>query len=333
MKLLDHAIALDELITQGKWLTAIQRYFHTGFKMQAEGSEQTVGKAAKMQQTKAFFEQKGKLLKAECHHTFLVGKSTYSEFSFTFQNAKGEQEILHEIIQRDWDRFQVVKEHFFEFRNATGQAPMVWNQLYREKFLDQPIPDKDSEGITSYILFEQPGEIQAFILGLDVEHPYPSDLQITLTSPSGETFFLHTRDWKDTNLQKLFTAKDLPDLIGQPLQGLWELKLVDHAAKHEGQANWWCLEIQYDHTDELTRIEGIGPKIQEALQAAGLKNFRQLALSSPEEIRSQLTASGSKFNLQGVETWPFQAALAVGKEWAKLEEIQGLLQNGRWRED
>lgn len=61
--------------------------------------------------------------------------------------------------------------------------------------------------------------------------------------------------------------------------------------------------------DDLTRVEGIGPKISSLLHEAGIVSFGQLAASDPDELRRILREEGLPFVDPG--TWPEQAALAA----------------------
>ena len=62
--------------------------------------------------------------------------------------------------------------------------------------------------------------------------------------------------------------------------------------------------------DDLTRIEGIGPKINKALLAAGIKTFVQLEAASQEELTSAINAAGITF-APSLKTWSKQAAYLV----------------------
>jgi predicted flap endonuclease-1-like 5' DNA nuclease len=78
--------------------------------------------------------------------------------------------------------------------------------------------------------------------------------------------------------------------------------------------------------DDLTRIEGIGPKTAEALRAAGINTFAQLATTPEEQLRRILVAA----SLPGDPgTWPQQAALAAAGKWGELEAYQARLKGGR----
>lgn len=80
--------------------------------------------------------------------------------------------------------------------------------------------------------------------------------------------------------------------------------------------------------DDLTRIEGIGPKIQGILSAAGITTFSALAEATPEKIATLLAEAGFKAPADPT-TWPQQAALAAKGDWAALEELQNTLKAGR----
>jgi hypothetical protein len=79
--------------------------------------------------------------------------------------------------------------------------------------------------------------------------------------------------------------------------------------------------------DDLKRIEGIGPKIAEVLQQAGLVTFEALASTRVEHLQVILDESGIR--LAWPETWPEQAQLAAAGDWAALEALQDELQGGR----
>lgn len=79
--------------------------------------------------------------------------------------------------------------------------------------------------------------------------------------------------------------------------------------------------------DDLTLIEGIGPKINAILQAAGVNTFAQLAALEPAQIMSILTAGGIR--LADASTWPEQAGMAARGEMERLRLYQETLKGGR----
>lgn len=81
--------------------------------------------------------------------------------------------------------------------------------------------------------------------------------------------------------------------------------------------------------DDLTRIEGIGPKLGQALVAYGIGTFAALASQSPEELREILATINSRYRVFNPETWPEQAALAAAGSFEELKELQKELKGGR----
>ncbi|MFK7769406.1 MAG: DUF4332 domain-containing protein [Mariniblastus sp.] len=81
-------------------------------------------------------------------------------------------------------------------------------------------------------------------------------------------------------------------------------------------------------SDDLTKVEGIGPKVAELLNAAGIMSFAQLASTSPESIKAILEAEGGLMASRNPTTWPDQAQLAATGEWDKLKEWQDELDGG-----
>jgi predicted flap endonuclease-1-like 5' DNA nuclease len=81
--------------------------------------------------------------------------------------------------------------------------------------------------------------------------------------------------------------------------------------------------------DDLRKIEGIGPKIAEVLQAAGLDHFDQLAATPVSRLQEILRLAGSRYRLADPASWPEQAALAAAGNWTALAELQGRLKGGR----
>lgn len=80
--------------------------------------------------------------------------------------------------------------------------------------------------------------------------------------------------------------------------------------------------------DDLTRLEGIGPKLQDALYSGGYMTFAALASASPEAITRVLKDMGVTVPFDPA-SWPEQAALAAKGDWAALETLQASLTAGR----
>jgi predicted flap endonuclease-1-like 5' DNA nuclease len=79
--------------------------------------------------------------------------------------------------------------------------------------------------------------------------------------------------------------------------------------------------------DDLTRIEGIGPKVQALLQGAGIRTFRQLAQA--EVVRLTALMRAANLPMMDPASWPEQAKLAADGAWEALETLQEELKGGR----
>lgn len=79
--------------------------------------------------------------------------------------------------------------------------------------------------------------------------------------------------------------------------------------------------------DNLTRIEGIGPKIAGLLQEANIATFDQLAATEVSRLEEILETAALR--MIDPTTWPEQASLAASGEWETLEALQDLLKGGR----
>lgn len=81
--------------------------------------------------------------------------------------------------------------------------------------------------------------------------------------------------------------------------------------------------------DDLKIVEGIGPKIAELLNNAGITTWEQLAVTSPYRLREILDAGGSQFNISVPDSWPNQADLAAKEDWDALKKLQDELDGGK----
>ncbi len=78
--------------------------------------------------------------------------------------------------------------------------------------------------------------------------------------------------------------------------------------------------------DDLKKVEGIGPKIEETLNAAGINTFAELAKTSSEKISEIITDVRGK---HVTDTWPKQAQMAHDGEWDALKKWQDELDGGK----
>ena len=78
--------------------------------------------------------------------------------------------------------------------------------------------------------------------------------------------------------------------------------------------------------DDLKKVEGIGPKIAETLNEAGINTFAELAKTDAAKI-SEIIA-GVRGN-HVTDTWPAQAQMAADGKWDELKKWQDELDGGK----
>lgn len=81
--------------------------------------------------------------------------------------------------------------------------------------------------------------------------------------------------------------------------------------------------------DDLKNVEGIGTRIEELLNGAGIRTFRELAVANTLDLRNILEQAGARFKMHNPESWAVQAGLARDGKWAELKELQDRLVLGK----
>ena len=81
--------------------------------------------------------------------------------------------------------------------------------------------------------------------------------------------------------------------------------------------------------DNLKKIEGIGPKIEELLNNDGVYSFQDLISASVSRIRGILIAAGPNYAVHDPSTWAEQARLAHEGLWDDLSDMQEQLKGGK----
>jgi len=81
--------------------------------------------------------------------------------------------------------------------------------------------------------------------------------------------------------------------------------------------------------DDLKLIEGIGPKMEEALRNKGIRTFAKISKTSPEKLKAVLVKANPRYAMAPTESWPQQAQLAAAKQFDKLQELKDSLNRGK----
>lgn len=91
------------------------------------------------------------------------------------------------------------------------------------------------------------------------------------------------------------------------------------------------VEVQHEahgsHADDLTTLEGIGPKVAKILNESGIHSFTDLAKAKADEVQKVLAAAG--LQMMNPEGWIDQAKLAEKGDTEGLKKLQDELKGGR----
>ena len=114
-------------------------------------------------------------------------------------------------------------------------------------------------------------------------------------------------------------------LLGAFILGLllgWLLKQLFGGSAAAGAVN--------SSKQDLTKVEGIGPKIQGLLNKKGVYSYAQLANCSHAFLEDMIKEGGPAFTTHKgmTNTWPAQAKLADMSEWDELNKWQTVLKAG-----
>jgi ribosomal protein L20 len=104
-------------------------------------------------------------------------------------------------------------------------------------------------------------------------------------------------------------------------------KTSEKKAKKEAVAEETVEEtISPSEADDLTKIEGVGPKIAETLVVGGISTFADLAKADVAAVSEMI--KDIKGN-HAADTWPQQAQLAADGKWDELKAWQDELDGGK----
>ncbi|WP_298492986.1 hypothetical protein [uncultured Algibacter sp.] len=81
--------------------------------------------------------------------------------------------------------------------------------------------------------------------------------------------------------------------------------------------------------NDLTVVEGIGPKIQELFHNHDVKTWKALSECTIDKCQDVLNSGGNRYKIHKPGTWPKQAKLAYEGQWEALLKLQDELDGGK----
>ena len=133
--------------------------------------------------------------------------------------------------------------------------------------------------------------------------------------------------------QDMPDMRDMPDLrdvpVEEEIQGLEDVPDWRDVPDLPGVPDTHDVPFTPPDTtpDDLTIIEGIGPKINDILHRRGVTTFQQLAGMDMNELDRMLASEN--VGIADPASWAEQARLAANNDWEGLQRYQDQLKGGR----
>ena len=101
------------------------------------------------------------------------------------------------------------------------------------------------------------------------------------------------------------------------------------AESQAGTTDSTATDLTPTAADDLTRIEGIGPKIAGLLNEAGITTYASLAQAEPGRLVEILKEAGPRFALADPSSWPEQAGYLAAGDLDQFAALSAKLKSGR----
>nr|WP_297912231.1 30S ribosomal protein S2 [uncultured Allomuricauda sp.] len=182
--------------------------------------------------------------------------------------------------------------------------------------IDFVIPANDDAGKSiEAILSEVTGAVAEGLADRKSEkqEEKPTETEATVETATAEP----TNNVEEVKTPEVEASKDVPveETVEEPKEAPVETKVAVEEKKAVPTKS--SAEVE-----DLTKIEGIGPKAAEALNNKGVVTYKDLAEAAPDTIKEILTEASSRMAHLDPTTWPKQAQMAADGKWDELKEWQ-----------
>ena len=164
-------------------------------------------------------------------------------------------------------------------------------------------------------------------------HTHPNERRSVITraasalSAAGVTTYASLAEQNEPQLRRALHDADMapPANVGTwPMQaslaskGDWQglMKYNNQAAKSR-PAPQKAPAAAAEPSDDLTQLNGIGPRIASILNDGGITSYNQLQHANTGDLR-QIIATGGALPPSSLESWPTQATYAAKGDWSGL---------------
>jgi small subunit ribosomal protein S2 len=119
-----------------------------------------------------------------------------------------------------------------------------------------------------------------------------------------------------------------PPVIANTPEIKVDVEATKEAVQQETEAPKKESKAKGKKADDLTKIEGVGPKAAEALTNAGMGTYADIAKGDANKIKEVLTEASSRMAHLDPTSWPKQAQMAADGKWDELKVWQDNTKGG-----
>ncbi|MFK7934918.1 MAG: FAD binding domain-containing protein [Saprospiraceae bacterium] len=254
--------------------------------------------------------------------------------------------LAHADPAADWPALMLAADATFHLEGPNGERHVSASDFFtgfyetalgeNELITSIHLPKPTAGSVSTYQKFVQPASRFAIVgcaIQLTLDGSTIQDARVAFSGLSEYAF----RDGASEAALKGCPLNDATINSVMSNAGKADFVLSDHFASEEYRSHlarvYFKRAMQHlaegNTKDELTKIEGIGPKIAEILNNNGIHSFRQLAAASVSDVKAALAKAGNRYVIHDPGTWGRQAQMAADGKWDELKKWQDELDGGK----
>lgn len=290
MSLKSNLKTLDQLVSKGKFVEAVNQFFAETVVSHYEQEQVVEGKDRKIVGLNHFLNVIETVNEITLHDTAATKNESFSLFTFDFTQKGGRQLTWNEVIRRVWKDGLVVEEEYLLADTAEDAKAIFVAKAPKAK---KATASKTTKKAATKTVAKKAAA--------------------TKTAAKKATTAKTTKKATATKTaaKKATAAKTTKKVAAK------KTVAKKTVAKKANVA------------DDLKKIEGIGPKIAGLLVDAGIATFDKLSKTKPAAVKEILLAAGSRYRMHDPATWGKQALMAAKGKWDELKKWQDELKGGK----
>jgi predicted flap endonuclease-1-like 5' DNA nuclease len=325
---------LDRMVSKGLILEAFDTFFTDSVITYDDFGLKTTSKTEKKSMLESFFKEFTKTDEIQLHDSFVDDEMSYSKFTFVFSSDSGHKQRWHEIIRRKWLDGKVVEEYYTNGSLEDLKKSLAKDKKKKKGAKEDKKKDSKKQKKTENKKTDKPAPV--VVKPIAVKKPVVAKTAVatnkqTATKPLTAKNTAVKPTVKSTVAKKVTTPKPVVSnkLVATKITKTVPKVVTKVVAKPIVAVVKPKAATTIKKPDNLTLVEGIGPKIAELLIAAKITDFKTLAKTLPSNLSKILAAAGNRFKVHNPTSWPSQAQLAADGKFKELETLKKQLNAGK----